>query len=127
MQHVRRGAAFVELAICLPILLLIALGSMEAANLIFLRQALVQSAYEAAKVASKTGDETLARNAAMDVADGRQIKQLSFAFSPTNLKATNRGEKITVTISAPGDSNSVIPFGPFTGKTVAVSAVMVRE
>ena len=50
----RRGAATVELAVCLPVIFLLSMGAMEGASLIFLRQAMVQSAYEAVKEAVRT-------------------------------------------------------------------------
>jgi len=42
----RRGTSTVELAVCLPVIFLLSMGAMEGASLIFLRQAMVQSAYE---------------------------------------------------------------------------------
>jgi len=49
----RFGAAAVEFAVCLPLIILIVAGSIEGASLLFLRQALIQSSYEGAKVAVK--------------------------------------------------------------------------
>lgn len=123
----RRGAALVELAICLPVLLLIVYGALEAAGMIFLRQALVQSAYEAVKIAAKSGNADAAREAAMDVAEGRNIDQLNVVFTPSDPGSLQRGSLITVTVSAPGDQSSPLPLGLFRGLTVAAQAVMVRE
>ena len=52
----REGAAVVEFAVCLPLVILIVLGTIEAGSLLFLKQTLVQAAYEGAKVAIATGD-----------------------------------------------------------------------
>lgn len=123
----RAGAALVELAICLPVLLLIVYGALEAAGMIFLRQALVQSAYEAAKVAAKSGDYTAAREAALAVADGRKISELQIVFSPEASAALQRGTPVTVAISAPGDQSSILPLGLFRGLTVSAQTVMVKE
>ena len=44
----REGAAVVEFAVCLPLIVLIVLGTIEAGSLLFLKQTLVQAAYEGA-------------------------------------------------------------------------------
>ena len=51
----RRGAAVAELALCLPLILVLVLGSIEACNLLFLRQALVAAAYDGALLGSQLG------------------------------------------------------------------------
>ena len=124
----RKGAAVVEFAVCLPIILLIVLGSIEAASMLFLRQALVQSAYESAKVAVRNdGNNVSAIAAAEAVAAGRRIENMNITFSPSDVETAAQGEIIRVTISAPGDSNSFIPFGPFKNRIVSAEAVMVKE
>jgi Flp pilus assembly protein TadG len=124
----RQGAAVVEFAVCLPVLILIVLGSIEAASMLFLRQALIQSAYEGAKVAIRDdGNNSDAINAIDNVAAGRRINEVEIAFSPENVSKAKPGEFVSVTITAPGDSNSFIPFGPFKNRTVSARAVMVKE
>jgi hypothetical protein len=111
----------------LPVIVVIVLGSIESASMIFLRQALVQASYEAAKVAAKTGDEAQARAAAVAVTKGRRIRDVAIGFQPANWQAGVRGAPIRVTVTAPGDNNSVIPFGLFRGRTIGAFATMVRE
>ncbi len=124
----RSGAAVVEFAVCLPVILLIVLGSIEAASMLFLRQALVQSAYEGVKIAARNnGDNARATAAVENVAAGRRLKNMSVTFFPENVAAAEQGEMIRVTVSAPGDANSFIPFGPFKDRTVSAQAVMVKE
>ena len=124
----RSGAAVVEFAVCLPVIILIVLGSIEGASMLFLRQALIQSAYEGAKVAVRnTGTNEDAITAIENVAAGRHINELSIEFSPADISEAAQGEFVTVTISAPGDSNSFIPFGPFKDRVVSARAVMVKE
>jgi Flp pilus assembly protein TadG len=124
----RKGAAVVEFAVCLPVILLIVLGSIEAASMMFLRQALVQSAYEGAKVAIRNNGNNADANAAIQaVAAGRRINQLTVTFEPADVSTVAQGDTVRVTITAPGDTNSFIPFGPFKNKLVAAQAVMVKE
>ena len=132
MKHRKRskrlGAATVELAVCLPLIVLVTFGGMEGASLIFTKQALVASAYEGVKVAvaqDATTAEVLA--ATQSVLDGRTLNGTTVEISPSNFSNLDRGEFVTVTVSCPGDANSVFPFGPFQGRTVSVSSVMVKE
>jgi hypothetical protein len=104
------------------------LGSIEAASMMFLRQALVQSAYEGAKVAIRNNGNNADANAAIQaVAAGRRINQLTVTFEPADVSTVAQGDTVRVTITAPGDTNSFIPFGPFKNKLVAAQAVMVKE
>ena len=124
----RHGAAVVEFAVFLPVIILIVLGSIEAASMLFLRQALIQSAYEGVKIAVRNdGTKEAAILAIENVAASRRINELSVEFSPKNISKVDQGEIISVTISAPGDVNSLIPFGPFKDRIVSARAVMVKE
>ncbi|QEG21836.1 TadE/TadG family type IV pilus assembly protein [Mariniblastus fucicola] len=124
----RRGAAVVEFAVCLPLIVLIVFGGIEAANMLFLRQTLVQAAYEGIKTGVKVdGTAVQAQASAQAVCDGRNLQNVTISLSPSNLAAVSRGDIIEITVSAPGDDNSIFPFGPFAGKDVTASAVMVKE
>ena len=127
-RRLRRGAATVEFAVCLPVIVLVVLGSIEAASMLFLRQAMIQSAYEGAKVAILRGaDNADAIAAAQAVVQGRQLDGATISFDPLNVAEALPGETIRVTASAPGDANSFIPFGPFKNQIVAAEAVMIKE
>ena len=47
------GTAVVELAVCLPILTVLIFGSIEACNLVFLKQSLIEAGYEGALLGSR--------------------------------------------------------------------------
>lgn len=124
----RRAAATVELAVCLPVIVILAIGSMESASMIFLRQAMVQSAYESVKEAVKTnGSQATALTRGQEVLAFRDITGESITFEPSNVDDLAPGTPVTVTVTAPGDANSVIPFGPFKGRNISVSATMLKE
>lgn len=123
----REGAAVVELAVCLPVIVLIVLGTIEAGSLLFLKQTLVQAAYEGAKVAIRSGDSDQVGQVVDAVAASRNLTNVNIEFSPSDISSVRSGEVITVTVTAPGDENSLIPFGPFENQTVRTSASMVRE
>ena len=127
-QQRRFGAATVEFAVCLPVIVLLVFGGIQSASMLFLRQTLVQASYEGIKTAVKTGGNLAdAEAAAQSVTDGRNLEDVSILIEPSDIENVERGQIIRITVSAPGDNNSVFPFGPFAGKNISASAVMVKE
>ncbi len=124
----RKGAATVELAVCLPVIAIIVMGSLSATSMIFLRTAVVQSAYEAIREAVKTdGDVPLALQRAESVLSFRSITPESITFSPANVADQEPGTPITVTVVANSSNNSLFQFGPFRGQRIEVRSVMLKE
>jgi Flp pilus assembly protein TadG len=124
----RRAAATVEFAVCLPIIVLIVFGGIQASNMLFLRQTLVQAAYEGIKTGIKVdGTADRAKASAQAVVDGRNLKNVTITLSPSSPFVAPRGTIVEMTVSAPADDNSIFPFGPFAGKQVTATAVMVKE
>ena len=94
----------------------------------FLRQALVQSAYEAAKESVRRGgSQASGISIAQQVLASRDVQGGQIAFNPSDVAAADRGTPIVVTASAPGDPNTVFPFGPFAGQVITVQATMMKE
>jgi Flp pilus assembly protein TadG len=124
----RKGAALVELAVCLPVLMILILGSIEATGAIFVRQALTTAAYEAAREASRTGATTAtATERGQAVLDARRIQNSTISFTPADVAAATRGSLITIEVTATLNGNS-----PFTGRVIPnqvnrVRTVMVKE
>lgn len=125
----RGGVATVEMAVCLPVLVLITFAAIETANVVFLKQALSASAYEAARVATQDGATKLkALDRAQQVLDARNIQNYSVQFSPNSVNTnTARGTAITVTISAPATANSVGVQCFYKTDTLESSTTMVRQ
>ncbi len=107
----RSGIAVVEFAICLPILMAMVMGVIEASNAVFLQQALTSASYEAANVASAIGGTSAeATTRANAVLTALGIKNSTVTISPTVTTATPIGTTIVVTVSAPFAANSLV-FG----------------
>lgn len=124
----RRGSACVELAVCLPMIALISLGAIEGSNKIFVRQAAIQAAYEAAKVvAGSSGRIADGITIADQVLIARNIDGETVEFDPPNADRVDSGTVFTVTIRVPGDARSVTGFGPFVGLPIDASASMIKE
>lgn len=124
----KRGAATVELATCLPVIVLLVFGAMEGANMLFLRQAVVQASYEAAKAAVKSnGGKDLAERLASEVLAARNVENPKIQFTPNNPDAVSAGTPVTVRISVDGDSKSITRLGVFKNLTIAAEATMLKE
>lgn len=97
----RTGAALVEFAVCIPVILIILLGSMEACSAIFVRQALTCSAYEGIRAAVHGGALTSdALERAQAILDSRGIRGATIEFEPADIRDAARGEDIAVIVSA---------------------------
>ena len=124
----REGAALVEFAVCLPLLLILILGSIEATSAIFVRQALTTSAYEGIREAIRIRSTTTgATNRAQAVLSARQIRNSTIRFTPADVQSAPRGTSVAIEVSAPYKVNS-----PFFGNVIAdrvttVRSVMVKE
>ena len=124
----RHGAAVIELAVCLPILVLLIFASLDGANLLFVRQAAVQAAYETAKAVTKP-DGNVANALALgeQVLQSRRITQHRISFSPANVQAAAKGVPIVVTVEVDGTSRNLTGIGPFRNKVIRAEVVMTRE
>ncbi|MGA2797237.1 MAG: TadE family protein [Thermoguttaceae bacterium] len=129
-DRMRKGLATVELAICLPVLVIVVLGSIEATDAIFLKQRLTAAAYEGARSATTQGKTSaMATTAANNIITQFGISGSSVTITPTVTITTPAGTQITVIVNAPLSSNMCI--GPFIiGKTITnmtAQVVMVHQ
>lgn len=111
-HRARKGLAVVELAVCLPMLVILTMGTIETTDLIFLRQRLLTAAFEAARTASapgRTSSEGIAAGEANLTSRG--IQDGTVTISPAVSAATTPGTEIAVTVTAPFAPNSCVrPF-----------------
>lgn len=123
----RRGTAVVEVAVCLPILVTVFLGSIEICNAICLKQGATAAAYEAARVASNTGGTLVAAQArAGEVLTARSITGATVQFTPATQEAWIRGSDLVVSVSVPASNlGSLNMF--FHEKPVTASITMVKQ
>ena len=127
-NRIRKGTATVELAVCLPILVIIAFGSIETTNVIFLKDRLTSAAYEGARSATTPGQTTAgATTAATNVLTQFRISGGSITITPAVTASTTTGTQVTVTVTAPFGSNSWMqPF--IVGKAISnVTATAVMQ
>lgn len=124
----RKGAATVEAAVCLPLLIVLVFGAVESANGIFLKQSLTIAAYEAAKIAAgPRGTKQAATTRCQEVMAVRDVDNFTITFSPNDLSAdTSRGQRIEVTVTVAADAASLGPLWIFNGKSLQKTVAMRR-
>ncbi len=123
----RRGAAVIEFAVCLPVLITLVLGAIECCSMIFLEQSINVVAYEGIRTAIKSsanvGD---GRSRALQVIAERKLQQAQVTFTPANPEDADRGTPITIRVTAPCRANSVIGLTFFSG-ALETTAFMIKE
>lgn len=123
----RAGTATVELAVCLPVLVILVFGSIEVANFIHLKQDLTVCAYEAAMVACRPG-QTSAQAIARceEVANAKRIQQIQATVTPTVNAETAAGTEITITVRAAAAANYAMPVRYFRNRELSAVVVIPR-
>jgi len=124
----RRGVAASELAVCLPVIVLLVLAMIEACTMIFLKQSLSVAAYEGARTALEPQAVAADVQAASEgILRDRRVQGGRVTVQPVDLARVPVGEYIEVTVSAPTNPNSVIPGSFMRGRTFTTTAVMMKE
>src|SRR3954447_10127741 len=114
----RRGVAAAELAVCLPVVVLLVLATIESCSALFLKQSLTVAAYEGVRTAIEKGSTTANIQTACDqILADRRIQAAQVTINPANKAAMKPGDFIAVTVTAPCNSNSPVPTTFFRGRT----------
>lgn len=123
----RQGAAIVEFAVTLPVLLLILFGTIEICACYSLQQTLKVAAYQGCRIGlSSESTQDLVEKQTKFILDARGIKNyvVSVSADPATLAPT---DYLTVQVNAPTGSNLPI-FGWVVGnRTMAASVSMMTE
>jgi len=124
----RRGVATTELAVCLPVIVLLVVATVEACSMIYLKQTLSIAAYEGVRTAISNGATVADVRAACDqILDDRQVEGGTVTVKPSNIGSLNPGEFVDVTVTAPCDGNTVVPNRFYRGRTLTATASMAIE
>jgi Flp pilus assembly protein TadG len=124
----RRAVAATELAVCLPVIVLLVIGTVEACSMVFLKQSLSVAAYEGVRTAIEKGATTAQVQAAcQQVLADRDVRDGVVTITPKKFENLDRGEFVDVTVSAPCGSNTVVPIRFFRGRTLSATASMMVE
>lgn len=124
----RCAAAAAELAICLPLIVFLLLASLEACSMIFLDHSLTIASYEGVRVAINydgTNATVLAR--CNQIINDRGVAGATVAMIPANVANVDRGNRVTITVSAPCNANALLPPWFYGGKSLTCFTTMVKE
>ncbi len=105
----RKGAALVELAVCLPVFFMIAMATVETCRMIYLRQSIKIAAYECARlgIVPKMTRSTLVDQCDL-ILQGRRIKGYSFSCEPFDPSTLKYGDLFKTTIRVSADENDLL-------------------
>lgn len=124
----RSGVAASELAVCLPVLMIVVIGMLEACTMIFLKQSLTIAAYEGARKAiGQNATNTAVLNTVNQILSDRRVKAPSITLSPSDVSTALPGTYIAVRIAAPCNSNNVVSGWFFRGKQMQAEVQMMKE
>ena len=127
-SYARRGVAATELAICMPVIVLIVIATIEACAMIFLQQSLSVAAYEGARVSLTPGVE--AKNVVYQcelILDDRGVQGSTVEVTPSNIPNAKEGSWITVQTSTPFAQNSLVGGWLFGNRTLSAEVQMMKE
>lgn len=123
-----RGVAAAELAVCLPVVVLLVIATIEACSAVFLKQSLTVAAYEGVRTALVEGNTATSVQAVCNrILQERKVQGAAVAVTPSNISSLQAGDFIDVTVSAPCDANSLVPTAFYRGRMLSASASMMVE
>ncbi len=128
LRRKRLGVAAVELAICMPVVVLLVVSTIEACSMVFLKQSLAIAAYEGARTAiipNATSEQVQAT--CKQILKDRNVIDATITVKPANITILKPGDLVDVTISATCGANSIIPNKFYRGKTLSSTASMMIE
>lgn len=118
----RRAAAIIELAVCLPLLVVLTLATTEACAMIYLKQTLTIAAFEGARVGLLPGSAAPNVEAQSQlVLNDHNVTGCSISMLPTDPATLTSGDYFRVTVQAQCAPNSLMGGWFYVGKTFSES------
>lgn len=124
----RKGTATIELAIAMPLMLILIFFALQTVSAIFLKQSLLVASYEGARSAIESGSTTAEVTArCQQVLDEYEIENATITTFPTVIEDAVSEDPIEVHIEAPYQGNTF--FGSFFlfGTDSEAMCVMMKE
>lgn len=124
----RRGTAVAEAAICLPVLMVIFVGTIEVCNMLFVGQTLKVTAYEGSRVGIVPGANAAnVQYQCESLLNDRNVQSATINMTPADPSMLDSGDFFTVTIEADCGANSIIGGSFFAGRTMSRSVSLPRK
>ncbi|HEV3005564.1 MAG TPA: TadE/TadG family type IV pilus assembly protein [Pirellulales bacterium] len=126
----RRGAALVEFALVVPVLLLFLVGMIEVGRAIMVQQLITNASREGARVAGyeSTTQTSSVTSAVNTYLSNVNINGATTTVSPDPPTGASDGQQVSVSVSVPYKTVSWVPSPFFLGgSTLKATSVMRRE
>ncbi|MEM9645964.1 MAG: TadE family protein [Planctomycetota bacterium] len=118
----------VELAVCLPVLVLIVIATIEACTMLFVSQSLKVTAYEGARVGIvPTSKKENVIFQCETILKDRGVKDFSVTMNPADPDSLVAGDYFEVTVSAGYDANSLLNGWMYAGNTIVRTTALRAE
>jgi len=132
-HHRAKGVAAVETALCIPILLIAMMGTLEICSAIYLKESITVCAFEGARVGTRRyakADDVIDR--VLEALDDRQVfipdeDGFGVRVLPADFSQLSALDPITIEIVAPTAGNSIFVFDTLFNRKITASVTMVRE
>jgi len=127
----RRGAAVVEAAFCIPLIIILMFATLEISAGYYLKESLTIAAYEGARTGAKrraTRAQVIQR--VQDILDARNVSlgdSGTIQVTPSSLESMQTLQPLTVTVTAPSAGNSAFVFNALANRTIRAEVRMARE
>jgi Flp pilus assembly protein TadG len=130
----RHGGAVVEAAFCIPLIIVIMIGTLEVCSALYLYESLKVAAFEGIRMGVRRGgtpQEVATR--ANEILTSRGIviptnsSQYGVVVTPSSFAGLDAMDPIKVTITAPAVPNSLFAYTTFVSQSIKAEVTMVRE
>ncbi len=124
-----RGAAAVECAFCIPLVVLLMFGTLSVCSDMYLKQTLTIAAFEGARTGVRRhGNRDGVEAAAQNVLDARGVVQAEIMIEPSDFSNLEALDEIEVTVVVPAKANAFYWWGVLgLDRQVSAKVVMARE
>jgi len=127
----RRGVATVELAICLPIMVALTVGTMDLCSMLFIKESITLAAYEGARQGVGRGfTNATARTRVLEFLDERNIQYASADVVQIDAPGFDNAEtleNVRLTVTVPLAGNLHVPSKMFGDMMMTASVTMRKE
>lgn len=124
----RRGSAVVEASFCIPLIIVLMLGTLEVCSGIYLKESLTVAAYEGTRagLGRRTKREEV-EIIVKQMLEDRNVQNATVTITPDDFDTLRALDPVSVEIKAPTAGNSLYIFDSMVNRDVRARVIMVRE
>jgi len=129
-QRSRGGAAAVEAALCIPLIILLMFGTLEISAGYYLQESVTIAAYEGARQGARrrgTSEQVISRVEEILEARNVQLGSGTITVTPTDLTTLDAVQPLTVTVQVQSAGNGALFFDTMANRTITGSVTIARE